>query len=110
MTLRVVPHADQETTEIVSESVQRRDRVPDIRVDVRVAVADVIRDGVDHEHADAAQISGKRLQRVDVIRKSNALLDAEATLDERTGGDEPRLEVDLGRVLARGRRRSLPAW
>ena len=51
-----VTDADQEAVEVVGEPVERCDRVADFAVAVRVAVADVVRDGVDDEQADAAEV------------------------------------------------------
>ena len=51
-----VADTDQEAVEVVGEPVERRDRVAYLAVVVRVAVADVVRDRVDDEQPDAAEV------------------------------------------------------
>ena len=51
-----VAYSDQEALEVVREPVERCDRVTYLAVGARVAVADVVRDGVDDEEPHSAQV------------------------------------------------------
>ena len=80
----------------------------DLGVRVRVAVADVIRDRVDHEQADAAEIS--RATQASTSSGSRTFCWMRSNVDDGAGGDEPRLEVDLAQSSLERTRRSLRAW
>ena len=96
-----MPDTDQQAPEVVREPVQRPDRIANLGVGVGAAIPDVVRDRIDHEEPDAAEVVSERSQLVDVVGKTNALPDAVAALDVSARSHEAWLEVDLGRVLAR---------
>jgi hypothetical protein len=56
----------------------------------------VVGDGVDDEQAERLHRLAELLERPDVEGKVDVLGDVEAAFDVGSGGDETRLEVDLG--------------
>ena len=87
----------EEAAELVGEPVQRRDRVADFGVAVRVAVADVVRDRVDDEQPDAAELARELAELVDVVGELDVLLDdAKQRSMTAPAATSRGYEVDLG--------------
>ena len=95
-----VTDADDHRVVLVGEVVERRDRVADVGVVVRVLAGDVVADRVDHEHRAAAEVDDRLVDR----SRSRGELHPAGLRDQQLRGvaacgDDPRLQIDRRRIL-----------
>jgi hypothetical protein len=99
-----VAYTNEQAVEVVGELVERCDGVPGFGVRVGVAVADVVRDRVDYEQTDAAEVESVLAQPVDVVWQLGMLLNDVASVEVRARG----CNLAAGANKANGRRRPEP--